>query len=304
MPAAHDRLPLAALRVFEAVAARLSFSAAADALNVTPAAVSQQIKALEAYIQVPLFRRNGRRVEITEEGLELLPAVRVGLERLESALQQMRHHRRAGPLQITMLSSFLQIWLLPRIRSFRRKYPNVALRFHTSRDLVDFSRTNNHVAIRFGRGNYPNLHSEKILDDWLVPVASPDLIKQYGMIERGTKLDKFPLLESGDEPWSVWSQTDEQTAWLSRAPSIDDSAGLLAAAEEGLGYVLARWTLVTRALHKGTLRRAGEGALPYGLAYYFVCPKNFLALPKVAQFREWIIDAAGDFPGPGPPDVR
>jgi LysR family glycine cleavage system transcriptional activator len=304
VPAAHDRLPLAALRVFEAVAARLSFSAAADALNVTPAAVSQQIKALEAYIQVPLFRRNGRRVEITEEGLELLPAVRVGLERLESALQQMRHHRRAGPLQITMLSSFLQIWLLPRIRSFRRKYPNVALRFHTSRDLVDFSRTNNHVAIRFGRGNYPNLHSEKILDDWLVPVASPDLIKQYGMIERGTKLDKFPLLESGDEPWSVWSQTDEQTAWLSRAPSIDDSAGLLTAAEEGLGYVLARWTLVARALHKGTLRRAGEGALPYGMAYYFVCPKTFLALPKVAQFREWIIGAAGDFPGPGSPDAR
>jgi len=299
VPAAHDRLPLAALRVFEAVAARLSFSAAADALNVTPAAVSQQIKALEAYIQVPLFRRNGRRVEITEEGLELLPAVRVGLEGLESALQQMRRHRRAGPLQITTLSSFLQIWLLPRIRSFRRKYPNVALRFHTSRDLVDFSRTNNHVAIRFGRGNYPNLHSEKILDDWLVPVASPDLIKQYGMVERGTKLDKFPLLESGDEPWSVWSQTDEQTAWLSRAPSIDDSA-----AEEGLGYVLARWTLVTRALHKGTLRRAGEGALPYGMAYYFVCPKNFLALPKVAQFREWIIGAARDFPGPGSPDAR
>ena len=301
MPTAHDRLPLAALPVFEAVAARLSFSAAADALNVTPAAVSQQIKALEAYIQVPLFRRNGRRVEITEEGLELLPAVRAGLEKLESAMQQMRHHRRAGPLQISTLASFLQIWLLPRIRAFRRKYPNVALRFHTSRELVDFSRTNNHVAIRFGRGNYPNLHSEKILDDWLVPVASPDLIKQYGMIERGANLGKFPLLESGDEPWSVWSQTDEQAAWMSRAPSIDDSAGLLTAAEEGLGYVLARWTLVTRALHKGTLRLAGQGALPYGLAYYFVCPKNFLALPKVAQFREWIIGAAGDFP---PPEAR
>ncbi len=90
------------------------------------------------------------------------------------------------------MSSFLQIWLLPRIRSFRRKYPDVELRFHTSRELVDFSRTSNHVAIRFGRGNYPNLHSEKILDDWLVPVASPDLIKQYGMIERGTDLSKYP----------------------------------------------------------------------------------------------------------------
>jgi LysR family glycine cleavage system transcriptional activator len=289
---------LGALPVFEAVATHLSFSAAADTLNVTPAAVSQQIKALEGYIQVPLFRRSGRRVEITDEGLELLPAVRAGLEKLEAALQQIKHHRRAGPLQVTTLSSFLQIWLLPRIRSFRRKYPNIDLRFHTSRELVDFSRTCHHVAIRFGRGNYPNLHCEKILDDWLVPVANPDLIKQYGMIERGTNLSKYPLLESGDEPWSIWSQMDEEAAWLSRAPSIDNSAGLLTAAEEGLGYALASWTLVTRALHKGTLRLAGKGAVPYGSAYYFVCPKNFLAIPKVAQFREWILGAAREFPGP------
>src|ERR1700676_5328447 len=284
MSAAYDRLPLGALRVFEAVATHLSFSAAADALNVTPAAVSQQIKALEGYIQVPLFRRNGRRVEITDEGLELLPAVRAGLEKLESAMQQIKHHRRAGPLQVTTLSSFLQIWLLPRIRPFRRKYPTIHLRLHTSREvggffpppreLVDFSRTGPHVAIRFGRGNYPNLYCEKIFDDWLVPVANPDLIKQHGMIERGTNLRKTPLLESGDEPWSIWSQMDEEAAWLSRAPSIDNSAGLLAAAEEGLGYALASWTLVTRALHKGTLRLAGKGAVPYGSAQYFVAPEN------------------------------
>jgi LysR family transcriptional regulator, glycine cleavage system transcriptional activator len=304
VPTAHDRLPLGALRVFEAVATHLSFSEAADALNVTPAAVSQQIKTLEGYIQVPLFRRSGRRVEITDEGLELLPSVRAGLEKLESALQQIKHHRRAGPLQISTLASFLQMWLLPRIRSFRRKFPNVDLRFHTSRELVDFSRTAHHVAIRFGRGDYPNVHSEKLLDDWLVPVASPDLIKQHGMIERGANLNKYPLLESGDEPWSVWSQTDAEAIWHSRSPSIDDSAGLLAAAEEGLGFALARWTLVTRALHKGTLRLAGKGSLPYGSAYYFVCPKNFLAIPKVAQFREWILAAARDFPAPGAPDPR
>jgi len=301
VPSAYDRLPLGALRVFEAVATRLSFSAAAEALNVTPAAVSQQIKALEGYIQVPLFRRNGRHVEVTDEGLELLPSVRAGLEKLESAMQQIKQHRRGGPLQISTLASFLQIWLLPRIRSFRRKYPSVDLRFHTSRDLVDFSRSSTHVAIRFGRGNYPNVHCEKLLDDWLVPVASPDLIKQHGMFERGANPNKFPLLESDDEPWSVWSQVDEEAGWLSRAPSIGDSAGLLTAAEEGLGYALARWTLVRRSLQKGTLRLAGKGALPYGSAYYFVCPKNFLALPKVAQFREWIVAAARDFPGPAAP---
>jgi LysR family glycine cleavage system transcriptional activator len=297
-------MPLGALRVFEAVASNLSFAEAAAALNVTPAAVSQQIKMLEGYIQVPLFRRSGRRVEITEEGLELLPAVRAGLDKLESALQHIKQHRRAGPLQITLLSSFLQIWLLPRIRSFRRKFPDIELRFHTSREVVDFTRTSHHLAIRFGRGVYPNLHSEKLLDDWLVPVASPDLIKQYGMIERGGSLSKYPLLEGDDEPWTQWARADSDTAWQSRAPSIDDSGGLIAAAEEGLGYVLTRWTLVSRALRKGTLRLAGNGALPYSSAYYFVCPTPMLGLPKVAQFREWIFAAAKEFPPPDLPNAR
>ena len=304
MPSAYERLPLGALRVFEAVATHLNFSEAAEALNVTPAAVSQQIKTLESYIQVPLFRRSGRRVEITEEGLDLLPAVRAGLDQLESAVHHIKQYGRAGPLQITLLTSFLQIWLLPRIRSFRRKYPNVELRFHTSRELVDFSRAAVHVAIRFGRGNYPNLHCEKLLDDWIVPVGTPELIKQYGMIERGADLSKYPLLEGEDPPWRIWQKTDEEIAWQSRPPTIDDSAGLMIAAEEGLGFALSRWTVVTRSLQKGTLRLASKEALPFGSAFYFVCPRPFLALPKVAQFREWIFAAARDFPGPGasPPD--
>jgi LysR family glycine cleavage system transcriptional activator len=224
--------------------------------------------------------------------------VRDGLDRLESAMHQIKQHRRSGPLQISLLASFLQMWLLPRVRSFRRKFSDVELRFHTSRELIDFSRTSTHVAIRFGHGNYPNLHSEKLLDDWLVPVASPEVIKQYGRIERGADLSKYPLLESDDEPWSIWRKADEEVAWQSRAPTIDDSAGLLAAAEEGLGFALARWTLVTRSLQKGNLQLAGKETLPFRSAYYFVCPKPFLGLPKVAQFREWIFAAARDFPGP------
>jgi LysR family glycine cleavage system transcriptional activator len=298
MPAAYDRMPLGALRVFEAVATHLNFSAAAEALNVTPAAVSQQIKSLENYVQVPLFRRNGRRVEITEEGIELLPAVRAGLDRLESAVHLIKQRGRSGPLQITLLTSFLQIWLVPRIRSFRRKHPDIELRFHTSSEMVDFSRTPIHVGIRFGRGNYPNLHTEKLLDDWIVPVGTPQLIKQHGMIERGADLSRYPLLEGDDPPWRIWQKTAEEISWQSRPPTIDDTAGLLVAAEEGLGFVLARWTMVARSLQKGTLKMASREALPYGSAYYFVCPEKYLTLPKVARFRDWLFAAARDFPAP------
>lgn len=295
MSRAYERLPLGALRVFEAVASRLSFSAAADALNVTPAAVSQKIKSLEDYLQLQLFRRNGRRVEVTDEGLELLPGVRSGLDELEAAMQHMKQHRRSGPLQISLLASSLQMWLLPRIHAFRRQCPDVTPRFHTSRDPVDFSRAAIHVALRFGRGHYPNRHVEKLLDEWLVPVAHPDRINQFGLLERGTDLDKMPLLDSDDEPWRVWQQAEAQREWQSRAPNIDDSAGLLAAAEEGLGFALARWTLVARALQKGTLKLAGSEVLPYGSAYYFVCPAPYLAMPKVAHFRDWLIAAAREF---------
>ena len=300
MPAAYARMPLGALRVFEAVATHLNFSAAAEALNVTPAAVSQQIKSLESYVQVPLFRRSGRRVEITEEGMEMLPAVRAGLDRLESAVHMIKQHGRSGPLQVTLLTSFLQIWLVPRIRSFRRRHPEIELRFHTSSELVDFSRTPLHVGIRFGQGNYPNLHSEKLLDDWIVPVGAPQLVKQYGMIERGADLGRFPLLEGDEPPWRIWQKTGEEIAWQSRPPTIDDTVGLLVAAEEGLGFALARWTLVARSLQKGTLKLASREALPHGSAYYFVCPRNYLTLPKVARFRDWLLAAASDFPAPEP----
>jgi LysR family transcriptional regulator, glycine cleavage system transcriptional activator len=294
----HNRLPLGALRVFEAVATRLNFGAAADALNVTPAAVSQQIKTLEDYLQVPLFRREGRRVEITDEGAELLPGVRAGLDELERALQHVKHCRQRGPLQVTLLASFLQIWLLPRIRSFKRKYPDAELRFQTSRDLVDFSRVPIHVALRFGKGNYLNLHVEKFLDEWLVPVAHPDLIKQFGMLQRNSDLENIPLLESDDGPWREWKRTGSQSQWQTGAPDFDDSAGVLAAAEEGLGFVLARWSLASRAITKGTLKIAGKEILPYGSAYYFVCPAPYLAMPKVSQFRDWILATARDFPQP------
>src|SRR5579864_6624639 len=105
LPSAYDRLPLNALRVFEAVATRLNFTEAAEALHVTPAAVSQQIKSLEEYLQTPLFRRDGRRVYLTPEGAQLLPGVRQGLDELETTLQRLRQERQTGTINVSMLAS-------------------------------------------------------------------------------------------------------------------------------------------------------------------------------------------------------
>jgi LysR family transcriptional regulator, glycine cleavage system transcriptional activator len=298
VPAPTDRLPLNALRAFEAVATRLNFTEAAEALHVSPAAVSQHIKGLEDYLQVPLFTRKGRQVQLTAEGFELLPAVRRGLGDLSEALHQVRQHRSGGPLQVTLLSSFLQAWLLPRIRAFRRRHPQVAVRLQTSREVVDFARSPVHVAVRLGNGQYTGLHSEKLMEDWLVPVASPELLRQHGPIARGASLRDYPLLQSNDEPWSRWSEAGADDRLTPSAATIDDSLGILAAAEEGLGYALARWSLAARSLQKGQLKLAGSDYLPFGYAYYFVCPKPYLNLPKVLAFRDWLRETAAAFPTP------
>jgi len=170
---AYDRLPLNALRVFEAVATRLNFGEAAEALHVTPAAVSQQIKVLEDYLQTPLFRRSGRKVELTPEGAQLLPGVRRGLDELETTLQRLKRTRQSGTINMSVLSSFLQKWLTPRLADLRALHPEIELRIQSGPELVDFARTDFHAAVRLGTGRYPGLHVEKLMDDSLVAVAAP-----------------------------------------------------------------------------------------------------------------------------------
>ena len=174
MPAsAYGRLPLNALRVFEAVATRLSFSEAADALNVTPAAVSQQIKALEEYLQIPVLRRSGRKVELTPEGAKLLPGVRSGLDSLVAVLRETRMVRASGIINISTLSSLLQKWITPRLRGLHERFPQLRVDWHTSREAVDFARSDYLAAVRLGEAVRRGLEYDHLMDVWLVVVASP-----------------------------------------------------------------------------------------------------------------------------------
>jgi LysR family glycine cleavage system transcriptional activator len=300
---AYDRLPLNALRVFEAVATRLSFAEAAEALHVTPAAVSMQIKTLEDYLQVPLFRRSGRKVELTAEGEELLPGVRRGLDELEAALHQLKKDRRGGQVNISMLASFLQKWLLPRLPDLRTKHPDLDLRIHTSRENVDFSRSDFHAALRLGQGTWKGLHAEKIMEEWLVVVASPELYAKHGPLDSSKMPEDLPMLrgtelEGSDEPWIHWLEVGRNNPRPVRGSVLDDSVSVITAAEQGLGYALVRWSLAAEDLKAGKLKLASAKPLPYRWAYYFVCPKTYLAMPKVASLLEWLRETGKAFPTP------
>jgi LysR family transcriptional regulator, glycine cleavage system transcriptional activator len=295
---AFDRLPLNALRVFEAVATELSFTTAAEALHVTPAAVSMQIKTLEEYLRVPLFRRSGRAVALTPEGVQLLPGVRRGLEDLQQAMKQLRQSRAGGPLNITTIASFLQKWLLPRLPRFQEQHPEIDLRIHTSRRTVDFSQTDFQCAIRMALGPTPGLYSEKLLDEWFVAVCSVELLKKFGPVNSSEDLERYPLLRSSDEPWELWTRPRGVRDWKEHGTAYDDSVTVLTAAEQGQGLALTRWCLVARDLEAGRVVRASATIVPCPRSYYFVCPDAYLSMPKVKQWLAWLREVARAFPGP------
>jgi LysR family glycine cleavage system transcriptional activator len=288
---------LGSLRVFIAVAHHLSFTRAADALGVTASAASLQIRSLEEYLARALFRRDGRQVHLTDEGAALLPRVRQALEQLERAVDDARRDRSAGPLRVSTLGSFLQQWLLPRLERFRVACPEADLHLHTSNELVDFVREDFHAAIRFGKGDYPNLHSEKLLDEWVLPVCTPSLYQRFGPLRVADDLRRYPLLHSLSEPWTTWlfdGRTSPEVDCL-RGAVFDASLPVVRMAVQGAGLVLARWSLVADEIASGQLVRASERALRLEESYWLVSPPRAQSLPTVRAFRDWIRGEAAAF---------
>lgn len=297
--AEHTKLPLNALRAFEAVAAHLSFTDAAKSLDVTTAAISSHIKSLEEFLETPLFVRHSRSVRLTPQGARLLPGVQRGMSELTRAVDQLRQDRSSGLLNISLLGSFLQKWLLPRLGDFYQKHPEVDLRFNASRELVNFMQTDFHAAVRYGGGEWTQLRAEKMLDDWVFPVTSPALLTQIGPINTLGDLNKYPLLHSASEPWKDWlRRVGGDTTRAERGPVLDDSASILTAAEQGHGLALARWSLVAGDLASGRLVRPSGQSVRQQQSYYFVAPAHHFELPKVIRFRNWLQEVCSQFPPP------
>jgi LysR family glycine cleavage system transcriptional activator len=294
-----NRLPLNALRVFEAVATHLSFTAAAKELGVTTAAVSAQVKALEADIGVPLFRRHTRAVALTQEGAELLPGVRRGLDEMRRAVERIRRERVGGLLNLSVPSEFLQRWLLPRLGEFTRRHPEIEVRFGTARGTLDFSREDFHAAIVYGLGQWPGLRAERLLDEWVFPVCSPALLARLGPIGTLADFARYPLLHSRAEPWPDWlRRVGGDTTRVETAPQLEDASATLAAVEQGRGVALARWSLVAADLAAGRLARPMLPSVQQQNAWHLVAPPEQFTLPKVVRFRAWIVDCCREFPPP------
>lgn len=281
-------IPLNALRTFEAVASHLSFAKGAEALNVTPAAVSSQVRMLEERLNQSLFHRHGRQISLTEAGQKLLPGVQRGLAELRQAVQLVSQDRLEGVLNVSMMPSFLQKWLMPRLSGFYRKNPKIDVRINVDNTRVNFDQTDMHSAVRLGPGKWAGLKSVKLMDDWIVPVCSRRLLGKTGPIGSVEELQQFDLLFAPSDVWDPWFREFGESSRDSRWTLLNDSLSILMAAEQGEGIALSRWSLVARDIRAGRLVRPIDTVVKTDWSHYFVAPVHYFDLPKVAAFREWL----------------
>ena len=297
---ADDLPPLNALRAFEAAARHLSITRAASELHVTPAAVSHQVRSLEEYLDVQLFRRVGNALFLTDAGQACLPGLRAGFAELFRAMDALRQHDARGPLVLSVAPVFAAKWLIPRLSAFHALHPEIDVQISASLDLVDFDRDGFDAAVRIGRGRYPGLAADRLFGESVIPMCSPKLLQHPNALETPADLRNHVLLHfdwPGSERW-----TPDWETWLRamKVEGVDSAAGprfaqpdhAMQAAIEGVGVVLGWRSLARSDLDAGRLVAPFDLPLALEVAFFLVYPESRRNRPKVAAFREWLLREA------------
>lgn len=287
--------PLNALRAFEAAARHLHFTRAAEELNVTQAAISHQVRALEDWLGVRLFQRAGRGLRLTEPGSTYLVVLRDAFDRMGAATAALARGRGLDRLTVSSTDSFAAIWLVPRLRRFRAAHPEVEVRVMPSDEMVDFDYDDVDIAVRYGRGVWPGVKSAALFAEELFPVCSPALLEGPHRLRTPDDIRHHVLLHDVLAiDWDVWLKAAGVTGVNSRrGPFFSHSHLVLQAARSGEGLALGNRHLVEADLAAGTLVKPFELSLATGYAYYAVAPEATWDLPKVAAFRDWLLAEAG-----------
>lgn len=281
------------MRYFEVAARHGSFSLAAEELFVTPAAVSYQIRLLESELGVPLFKRLARMVVLTEAGATLLGYVQTALSALEEGVRETSIKQESGPLNVSLVPSFAQQWLLPRLERFNQRYPDIQLRINASSRLADFNLDGNHMAVRLGKGRWGNdLVVEPLLEERVFPVCCPDFAARFSIREPQDLLS-CPLLHNDFYTWEAWYQAlGEPVDAIPKGPVFDDANLLIMASLQGMGISLIRTSVAQSYLGNARLIRPVAAEVLAENAYYLVFPKRHEKHAGVLAFRQWIHEEA------------
>lgn len=286
--------PLNALRAFEAAARHMSFTRAADELNVTQAAISHQIKALEETLGVTLFRRLNRALQLTAAGQSYLPPLRDAFDQMAEATARLKVTEATGQLTVSTLASFAAKWLVPRLPRFQQRNPGIDVLISTTSQLVDFTHQDVDLAIRFGRGVWSGLKCERLLTEEIFPVCTPALAQGPPPLRQPEDLAHAILLHDDFRiGWEIWLAAAGVTGVdHRRGTRFTDSSLVLHAALAGQGVGLGRRVLVAEDLVSGRLVQLFDITLPSDLAYWVVAPERYFERPKVKAFRDWLLEEA------------
>ncbi len=297
--------PLNALRAFEAAARRLSFTRAAEELNVTPGAISQQIRGLEDFIGAELFYRQGRTLQLTDAGLAALPLLTDGFDALARAVALMRAPARRRRLTVSIAPSFAAKWLTPRLHRFQAANPDTEVWIAADTVLADLEAGEADLAVRYGSGQYEGLLSERLLDEWVSPMCSPALLDGPHPIRVPADLAHHTLLHdaspesAGDGlDWRSWlaARGAADAVDAARGPRFNQSALVIDAAAAGRGVALAKRTLAQADLAAGRLVAPfAEGGMATRSAYYIVTARSRTPTPETAAFIAWLRLEARDY---------
>ncbi len=288
-----DRLPpLTALRAFETAARHLSFAKAAEELNVTPAALSFQIKNLEDHLGQPLFHRLNRAVALTEAGQSLSPGATEGFDVLTAAWRATLRLQDTQTLTVTAGPAFTAKCLAPRLYGFAQAHPEIELRFAATLRKLDFDRDGVDVAIRYGEGTDEGLFSEHLVDEGITPMMRADLVDRYPTVE---SLMHAPLVEDTSDSflnpnptWRAWFRACGAEFTPTLAASFSQADHALDATLAGEGVVLSRTSLAQRLLATGQLVAPFDTVLTTPAHFRFLCVKGTETRPQIAMFRDWL----------------
>lgn len=284
--------PLNALRAFEAAARMGGIKAAAQELSVTPAAVSQQVRALEDFLSFPLFERLPRELRLTPIGYAYHQAIGRHLRAISEATERLRPKRQA--VAISVVPTFATLWLSPRLPKFIAEHPQIEIRIEADSELVDFRNSGFDLAIREGSGNYRDTDSALLFGMDQIPFASPAYVKS--LTRRGQfDWSKARLLHEGNnEYWDAWLDARGVRADTAKGFYFSHGMMALAAAAEGQGVMLAAYCLVERAISERRLKMVDPTAVATGRGYWLAWQRTSIAaLSESARlFRDWVIAQA------------
>lgn len=283
--------PFAALRAFEAAARHLHFTRAAEELGITQAAVSRQIKALEAELGITLIRREATSNELTEPGMVLFTSLRDSLDRIAHTIRMISSRPERVILTVSVAPFFSSSWLTPRLMRFIKANPRIDLRLHHSYEPPDYRRDQIDLGVNWGPGKWTGVAAERLLDGSLTPLCSPEFLARSGEIRHPQDLIGKPLFyEFNPADWLGWfAASGMQLGQCPPATHLDDSHALRRMALDGHGVVLFFRSLVQADLASGRLVQPFSICVDTGAHYFISHPVNRELPSHARKFRRWLL---------------